>query len=854
MSVKDNFFQQLVSTFASEPNGFTAAQCLSLLSVKRNVISHYLNRLCEDGMLTKDNSRPVRFYLSGPQTTAAILPQAENESLYSQMTLCRAAVDYPPNGLALLLTGESGTGKSYLAARLYDYACQQGLIATGCPLVELNCADYANNPELLSSTLFGHSKGAFTGATGEKAGLLDNANGGMLFLDEVHRLSAENQEKLFLFMDKGYFYRLGDNKQPRSAQVRFVFATTEDVNNVLLRTLHRRIPVTVHLPAWHERTRRERIALLETFLRQEARQLHCDIRLDSMHFYGWLNGRFAGNIGEIRNQIKVMCATAWIVREENSPLHLGAVTAHRDAQYHGWIIHQNAHHDELPRDGALGAAFTDYCVSRDAARFIGEMQAWLAEHEPKNEGHFHRLQQQMVGAALDTLSQRWGIPFSPALRLALYVILRESMNGQADPASRFTTPALCPYPPRSRLMAQEFIDAITACGELTSPEMMFTLSAALFALHDNPRAKLQGIIVTHGQSTASSIASLVNQLTGGYYFTAFDMPWLTSTQTIIDMLINHLALLRHDSGLLILVDMGSLKEIWHGIHQHVHGDLVVINNVTTLLALDIAEKLQQGLPMPDIISTIPGSYENEIRYYAGAPVRNTLIVACISGEGIARKLQDILAHALTAVNIDVITMEYDTLRQALKEKGQLADTRLIITTTDLDTGNIPSLTIRNIIQGNADSLLQHYFSEWLDDAEFGDMIQQMVELFTLEGISSRLTFLNPRVVLEDIETIIRRYEQDYHCRFENYLHINLVMHIALMTERLMLNSGHTHRDSETLDERQQRFISQNTRYFQPLVQKYHITIPVTEMLMIDEILAGIRARSTHTIPGVENGN
>lgn len=800
-------------------------------------------------MLTKNNSRPVRFYLRGVQTSAGKLSPPENESLYHQMTLCRAAVDYPPNGLALLLTGESGTGKSYLAVQLYDYACQQGLIATECPLVELNCADYANNPELLSSTLFGHSKGAFTGAVNEKEGLLDNANGGMLFLDEVHRLSAENQEKLFLFMDKGYFYRLGDNKHPRSAQVRFVFATTEEVDNVLLRTLRRRIPITVHLPAWHERTRRERIALLETFLRQEAKQLNCDIRLGSAQFYGWLNGQFAGNIGEIKNQIKVMCAAAWIAHKEDHPLVLGDVTAQRDAQYQHWLIHQNACQNELPRDGALSAAFSDYCVSRDAARFLAEIQSRLAEHEQENRPP---LPWQIAETALDRLGQYWGLPLSPAIRLALCVIMREAMYGLTGTEIGFPTPALCPYPPRARLMAQEFIDAVAIYGELASPEMMFTLSAALFAMYDNPQAKLQGIIVTHGQSTASSIASLVNQLTGGYYFKAFDMPWLTSTQTVIEMLINHLALLRNDSGLLILVDMGSLKEIWLGIHQHVQGDLVVINNVTTQLALDIAEKLQLGLPMSDIITTIPGRYENEIRYYTGAPARNTLIVACISGEGIARKLQDILAQELSAANLDIITMEYDALRQSLREKGTLADTRLIITTTDLDTGSIPSLTIRNLIQGNAENLLQRYFAEWLNETAFNDMLQQIVELFTLEGISSRLTFLNPRVVLEDIETLIHRYEQDYHCRFENYLHINLVMHIALMTERLMLNSGHTHRDDEVLDIRQQRIISQHARYFQPLVQKYRIVIPLTEMLMIDEILAGVSSPATHTGASVEN--
>ncbi|MDX7410529.1 sigma 54-interacting transcriptional regulator, partial [Klebsiella pneumoniae] len=96
----------------------------------------------------------------------------------------------------------------HLATLIYQYAIERGAIAADKPFVELNCADYANNPELLSATLFGYTRGAFTGADREKRGAFDDADGGFLFLDEVHRLSAENQEKLFLFMDKGYFYRL----------------------------------------------------------------------------------------------------------------------------------------------------------------------------------------------------------------------------------------------------------------------------------------------------------------------------------------------------------------------------------------------------------------------------------------------------------------------------------------------------------------------------------------------------------------------------------------------------------------------------------------------------------------------
>lgn len=91
----------------------------------------------------------------------------------------------------------------------------------------MNCADYANNPELLSATLLGYKKGSFTGADSDKTGLLQEADGGYLFLDEVHRLSFENQEKLFVFMDTGKYRPLGDSKW-RNSNVRFIFATTEN--------------------------------------------------------------------------------------------------------------------------------------------------------------------------------------------------------------------------------------------------------------------------------------------------------------------------------------------------------------------------------------------------------------------------------------------------------------------------------------------------------------------------------------------------------------------------------------------------------------------------------------------------
>ncbi|WP_117098365.1 sigma 54-interacting transcriptional regulator, partial [Klebsiella pneumoniae] len=84
--------------------------------------------------------------------------------------------------------GPTGTGKSFLARQLWHYAIDEGILPADAPFTVFNCAEYANNPELLTSKLFGHAKGAFTGADKAVPGLIETSNGGVLFIDEVHRL------------------------------------------------------------------------------------------------------------------------------------------------------------------------------------------------------------------------------------------------------------------------------------------------------------------------------------------------------------------------------------------------------------------------------------------------------------------------------------------------------------------------------------------------------------------------------------------------------------------------------------------------------------------------------------------
>ena len=110
------------------------------------------------------------------------------QSLSIPIERAKAAIIYPPRGLHTLLLGQTGVGKSLFAEQMYEYAREENILGEDAPFIRFNCADYANNPNLLTAQIFGVKKGTFTGAEMDREGLLKKAHNGIFFLDEVHRL------------------------------------------------------------------------------------------------------------------------------------------------------------------------------------------------------------------------------------------------------------------------------------------------------------------------------------------------------------------------------------------------------------------------------------------------------------------------------------------------------------------------------------------------------------------------------------------------------------------------------------------------------------------------------------------
>jgi DNA-binding NtrC family response regulator len=202
-----------------------------------------------------------------------------------------AAAPYP-----VLILGESGTGKELVARAVHAKSPR----AAGA-FVAANCAAIPEN--LLEAELFGHAKGAFTGAERDRAGLFEQANGGTLFLDEVACLSPRAQESLLRVLESGEIRRVGGTKA-ESTDVRVVAATNENLEEDFRRDLYYRLNVLrLEIPPLRERL--EDLPLLaEKLLRRVAAETGLNRRLAPDALAALAAHRWPGNVRELENALR----------------------------------------------------------------------------------------------------------------------------------------------------------------------------------------------------------------------------------------------------------------------------------------------------------------------------------------------------------------------------------------------------------------------------------------------------------------------------------------------------------------------------------------------------------------------
>jgi DNA-binding NtrC family response regulator len=263
---------------------------------QKDEILHSAAKVLERQSLIRENSQ-LKTELGAIQgVTGGVV--GKSRIILETIAFARKVAD---SNLSILLTGETGTGKEVFAKFIHQESGRRNnpFIPIQCGLIPVN---------LMESELFGHKKGSFTDATSDKMGLIEEAEKGTVFLDEIGDISTDIQSKLLRFLQEKEIRKVGDSKS-RTIDVRFISATNKDLSALVRDKMfredlfYRLKAVEIHLPSLRER--KEDIPLLVEHFLAGFNMIHDrHVKMDGACFKFLLSHSWPGNIRELRNLVE----------------------------------------------------------------------------------------------------------------------------------------------------------------------------------------------------------------------------------------------------------------------------------------------------------------------------------------------------------------------------------------------------------------------------------------------------------------------------------------------------------------------------------------------------------------------
>lgn len=591
-------------------------------------------------------------------------------SLRPAIQLAKAAVLYPEGGLDTLITGPSGTGKTQLAELMYKLARQMRTLSGG-EFVRFNCAEYHHNPQLLLSQLFGHIRGSFTGATEDKAGLVDKANGGILLLDEVHRLPAEGQEILFTLIDKGLYRRLGETQSERSVKVMLIAATSEPINSSLLISFKRRIPVLIELPALESRPVEERFQLVKLFFQREAQRIGKSLYIPEEVTGALLLANYPGNIGELKSVVKVCCARAFMEHINQGADQVTLNISHIPSQIKQVLSRDNAInelydnyiHSPLvikPDPSDAGYLYDGYLYEKieDTYRSLaaqGQSRHKIVaaiENEVRSNYADYSKGRHNQSAIVDTkltkiieavISEALGSNFlannALIMCLALHIqgaIARgqsggagELFQGVGETKSKYPVEYAC----AEKILAEVSRETGVSLAQSEADLVTLYLGNAS-VLKDSARV---GILVACHGSVARSMVEVAHGILGITHANYVDMSLQESPVLAYRRVKKELSRLDEGKGVLLMVDMGSLVSFGENIQAETGIKVRTVDKVNTLMLIDaIRWAVMAGAELNTIACSLQGYRSEQVGENSD---REAIICTCLTGKGAAAAIQ-----------------------------------------------------------------------------------------------------------------------------------------------------------------------------------------------------------------------
>ncbi|MCI5942809.1 MAG: sigma 54-interacting transcriptional regulator [Ligilactobacillus animalis] len=880
--------EEVLEILTKNHNKFTAKELADELQIDRTNVSRYLNELTKEGVVQKIDGRPVRF-----QSTTVMVKKhidfdnliGRKDSLKSQIQKAKAAILYPPRGLHTLIFGETGTGKTMFAECMYRFAITAQVLTKDAPFITFNCADYAQNPQLLYGHIFGVKRGAFTGAEETRKGLLEQADGGILFLDEIHRLPPEGQEMLFTFIDKGTFRSLGDEKE-KQASVQIIGATTE-TSSMFLKTFNRRIPMQIELPALAERSLDERLAIIKEFLQQEANRLKQEITIDRRSLLAFLLYRAEGNIGQLKRDLKLVCAKAFLhhqtsdtseklaITEDDLPLIVQkgllrldevrdkvlplldnkqlALTLRPGKQEVVWEQDPNQNMEvydsitykleKLSREN-LSEIDLGELIAKDVERYFETYIEELSHTNVYREiisDDLWRLVNELYDLAAEKLQRNYDEKERFTFALHLNSTIERILNGRFISHPNLND-VRRNYPKEFQLAIEfsarieEAYDIMMPLDEIGFITMFLTSDSTTNATPTTDQVEV--FVVMHGRSTASSMLETVQELLGTTKGKAFNMPLTLKSEAMYRQIKQYIQAdqARFSAGIILLTDMGSPNDFGKLIEHELGVRTKVISMTSTMIVLESLRLAILGRSLAEIYSSVTAMLKNVEQLEVPQPKVNkkkAIIVACFTGEGVSKRLNEIVSQVVDRDEFDVIqlqSLEREGFKQRIDQIMLQQDIVAIVGTLKLDYQNIPFIPAADLFE--QDKILE--FQKLLGTKiSLQEMATSLTQEFSKE--------IDPELLLELSSKALQALCRAEGIVIENNALQALSLHIAFLVDKLKKNEPRAvFKDVTLYRQKQRRLFEQVASHLKVLEDTFAVRFDENDIAYIVKTIADDR--------------
>ncbi|MBL4930463.1 sigma 54-interacting transcriptional regulator [Clostridium paridis] len=733
-----------------------------------------------------------------------------NGSLKNKIDLAKAAILYPPNGLHTLIYGGTGVGKSELAECMYEFAVSNNVKSKDAPFIIFNCADYAENPNLLISQLFGVVKGAYTGANADRDGLVEKANGGILFLDEIHRLPPEGQEILFYLIDKGKYRRLGETNTERKVNVLILGATTENPESNLLLTFRRRIPMLIELPKLIDRPLSERLEILIMFLVREANRINKNLLVCRDVLMSLMLYNCQGNIGQLKSDVQVICAKSYVKYMSKNTDEVVI-----DLEDLSNFIKSSFLKGGTANKTVMNLVTDDlYIDIKNMEGYRNEINQYINENEIYQyiENEYQTLEKQglkveeideilhekvenklgkimnnkniakllninelktivrpevidITEGILKIVREKYQVinkSFFIALAIHINFTIERILTGKKIIKSNINKS-------RNELV-QEFEIAekirrmIEKATKLKIPEdecgyiALYIKKFCSDELILEPKVRV--IIITHGH-VAEGMAEVANQLLGVDDAIGIEIELDESPEDALERTIKVVKQVDEGKGCLLLVDMGSLGGFASVVQEVTGIRTKTIGRVDTLIALEAVRKASiEGDNLDNIVKELneakiyKGTFKNEIANKEFLKnKKKALVTVCLTGQGNALNIKKFIENHLDRKNtgIKIFPIGFIDQHDIEEEVSRLSDEYEIVAvcgTINPKVSNVPFISYESLLSGKGISRIEKLMDLYIEEEKEEEKAESLGELINEELIYLDLDALSKEDVID----------------------------------------------------------------------------------------------------------